>query len=300
MEKTITALREREIPFAEGVSAERLTTFGSGGRVRCVISPRSVKELRFALKVLSDRRVPSRVIGGGSNVLLPDQGYNGALLSLACFDLLQARGCEVSVGSGVKMPLFAARMAQTGLCGAEFLCGIPGVMGGGVITNAGAFGGMLSDLLTEVTFLSAEGEVVRLPASCLTFGYHSAVLPRGATVLSMKMRLAQGDSASIKARMREMMNKRLSSQPHERSAGSVFRKTGNTSAAIYIEQTGLKGKRIGGALLSAKHCNFIVNEGSATTQEYYALAELVRERVAALCGVRLDYEVERICSPTKS
>ena len=278
-----------------GVSAKALTTFGSGGAVRYLAFPQTAEEVVFVIGAAKECGVPYRAIGGGSNVLLHDRGYGGALIRLSRMDGVERSNETLTVGAGVKMPVLSRFAAACGLSGAEFACGIPGTMGGAAAVNAGAFGQSLSDLLVEVTMLTAEGKVERVDPCELGYGYHRAMLPRGAIVLSMTLRLVSSDEMSIEERMRGMREKRRRTQPKEPSAGSVFRRVGSVPAALYVERTGLKGMRVGGAMLSPVHCNFIVNAGGATTDDYFALAEKVREKVMAQNGALLEYEVERLC-----
>ena len=298
MEELIGYLSEKGIAAKASVSGAKLTTFGSGGTIGCLIEPKSVEELIAAREILRACKVPYRVIGGGSNLLLPDEGYAGALIRLSSFRSIEGRGKLVKVGAGVKMPLLAKWLAERELSGLEFACGIPGMAGGAAKNNAGAFSQMISNVLVEAEVLTEEGSVETLPLSALQMGYHSACFPEGAILLSLLLRLKEGKRTEIEETMRRMTEKRRATQPQERSAGSVFRRVGETPAAQLIEKTGLKGKRIGGAELSLRHCNFIVNKGSATTEEYFALAALVKEKVRELTGVTLAYEVERICSRT--
>ena len=277
----------REVP------GRALTTFGSGGAARYVLYPTSASELKRAIAVLSAEGIPYRVLGGGSNVLLPDEGYKGAIIRLSRMCEITVRGQAIRAGAGVRMARLARECAAAELSGAEFASGIPGEVGGGVYMNASAYGGGVSDILREVEVMIG-GERQVLDARSFDMAYHRGGLPQGAILLSATFEAARGDTENILAYMRELAEKRRASQPHERSAGSVFRRTERGAAALYIEETGLKGTRIGGAELSAKHCNFIVNRGGATTADYFALGEKVRAAVCEQSGVTLEYEVERI------
>ena len=299
MDELLSVLRKRGIVCASDVPGSALTTFGSGGQVGAVIYPRSAEEIRFVRRICADLVVENRVMGGGSNLLLPDEGYHGALLRFSAFSDLKREGNELIAGAGVKLPALSRRAAAEGLSGLEFACGIPGETGGAICSNAGAFKQMISDTLVEVTLLTKQGELRILKAQEIEFCYHRANLPLGAAVLSARFRLTHSERGKIEETMRFMTERRRATQPCERSAGSVFRRAGETPAAVYIERTGLKGERLGGAELSAVHCNFIVNKGGATTSDYFALAERVREKVRSLCGVSLEYEVER-CSRSES
>lgn len=299
MDKVALWLQAQQIPFRCTVSGATLTTFGSGGKVRYVVFPREVRDLKKARRFLKEQGEFPRVIGGGSNLLIPDQGYGGALLKLSAFNAIERSGEVLTVGAGVNMPVLAGAAKQESLSGLEFAIGIPGTLGGAVKTNAGAYGQMLSDSLIEVTVLNADGEVVTFPASELHMTYHACDLPQGAVVLGAKLRLQGSDQISVARLMDEITKKRRLTQPHERSAGSVFRKIDGTPAALFIEQTGLKGMRVGGAELSPVHCNFIVNKGGATTADFFAVAEKVKGCLAERFGVTPEYEVET-CSRNES
>ena len=294
-ELTSEALR-LGIDFRRGVSGGSLTTFGSGGKVNYLFEPQNAKALRALQKLLLESKTPYRVIGGGSNLLIDDRGFEGALIRLSRFDRMEREGRELCVGAGVKLPLLARRAATESLSGVEFACGIPGTAGGAAAVNAGAFGQSLSDVLEEVTVLTREGEIARIPARDLGFEYHRATLPQGAILLGLNLCLTQCDGETVKESMRVMNQKRRATQPRQPSAGSVFGRVNGIPAALLIEKTGLKGTRIGGAELSRIHCNFIVNAGGATTADYFALAEKVRKKVGETFGVTPQYEVERICS----
>ena len=281
------------IALREDVSGRTLTTFGSGGAARCVLCPTDAAELERAVAVSEEEGLPYRVLGGGSNVLLADEGYNGAIIRLSRMREITVRGCVVKAGAGVPMAHLASVCAEAGLSGAEYAFGIPGEVGGGVYMNASAYGGGVSDTLREVeVFLGGERRV--LDARTLDMRYHRGGLPQGAILLSATFEMRRGDRREILAYMRELTERRRSSQPLERSAGSVFRRTDRGAAALLIEETGLKGTRIGGAELSTKHCNFIVNRGGATTADYFALGDKVSAAVRERSGVTLEYEVERI------
>ena len=293
-------LRAEGIPFRENVLGSKLTTFGSGGAVRFLLLPRNAAEVARALTILREESVPSQVIGAGSNILLPDEGYDGALIRLTALSSVERKGRCLRVGAGVPMPRLARVALGYSLSGAEFAAGIPGETGGSTARNAGAFGQAMSDLIEEVTILT-DGRIEHLPAAALEMTYHDGRLPAGSVVLSVLLHLAEGEGARIEAAIRDMREKRRATQPTMPSAGSVFRRADGKPAALFIEETGLKGRRIGGAMLSEKHCNFIVNVGGAATGDYFALAELVRKEVKKRAKLSLEYEVERIiCSRTRN
>jgi len=286
-------LGKRGISYAENVSGSRLTTFGSGGAVSVVARPKNEKALSDTIDFLVDSGGSYRVLGGGSNVLLSDDGYDGVIIRTDRLGDLGIKGTVLTVGAGVRLPVFSRKCAAIGLSGAEFAEGIPGTVGGAVYMNASAFGSGISDVLGSVRVLLG-GRIETIPASALSMQYHRGGLPAGAVLLSATFHLARGDREGIAERMRAFRARRASTQPKEPSAGSVFARGGDLPAAVFIEKTGLKGTRIGGAEISRKHCNFIVDMGGATTTEYYTLAERVRREVKEVTGVSLEYEVEFI------
>ena len=279
------------------VSGKTLTSFQSGGNVKYLFLPRSVKELKRTIELLASCDVSCKIVGGGSNLLLPDEGYAGALVKLTRLSGIGVCDGEITADAGVKLPRLARLAAENGLSGLEFACGIPAEVGGATVNNAGAFGQMLSDVLKEVVVLSKDGRIKILSAARLGFGCHASRFPEGCVVLCVKFRLQKDDPVAIESRMRQMTERRRLTQPREPSAGSVFQRASGVPAAVFVEKTGLKGLRIGGAELSTKHCNFIVNKGGAATEDFFRIAETVRNKVADDFGVLLQYEVERICSP---
>lgn len=279
--------------YRADVAGASLTTFGSGGEAAVVAYPKSVSELKALLLFFEKEGVRYRVLGAGSNVLFPDEGYRGVILRLDSLNAFSVVGSSVTVGAGLPMPVFARKCREAGLSGAEYAEGIPGKIGGAVYMNASAFGMGVSDALRTVNIL-LDGEEMTLPTSALKMEYHRGGIAAGALILSATFDFREGEEDRIAEKMRELARKRAASQPFGRSAGSVFRRVGEKPAALYIEETGLKGKVVGGAELSTKHCNFIMNRGGAKTEDFFALAEEVRRAVKERTGVTLEYETERI------
>ena len=293
MERVREWLVHKNIVCRMGVPGSLLTTFGSGGRAALAAYPASAGELAELLSFLEEEDVPHRVLGAGSNVLFPDEGVRGVILRLDAINDFSVRGTTVTVGAGMSMPVFSRKCSEASLSGAEYAEGIPGKVGGAVYMNASAFGMGVSDTLRSVDVI-LRGERMTLPASELAMRYHRGGLPVGAVITSATFDLIKGERTSIADKMRENAEKRARTQPVGRSAGSVFRPAGEMPAALYIEETGLKGTCIGGAELSEKHCNFIVNRGGASTKDFFSLGERIRCAVREKTGVTLEYEVERI------
>ena len=282
----------------------RHTSFRVGGPARYFIRPATLGELAGLVRYLSGNGLPYFVLGNGSNLLVSDRGYEGAIIDLGrhdgtSFTMLGiddqredgkvlfdcGAGCLLSaIGS------FALRCSATGF---EALSGIPGCIGGACIMNAGAYGSEIGDVITAVTVLNRTGEKKRLERSELTFGYrHSSLLEEGYIVLRAEVLLDKGDPAQIEARMKELTAQRKEKQPLEYpSAGSTFKRTKGDFAGRLIEEAGLRGYRLGGAMVSEKHCGFIINDGTATAADIAELIEEVSERVKEKFGVSLEPEV---------
>ncbi|MCL5736685.1 MAG: UDP-N-acetylmuramate dehydrogenase, partial [Actinobacteria bacterium] len=242
-------------------------------------------------------------LGAGSNLLVADQGYRGVLIKLGEeFQYVQgvpdirdvhASGneLEVTVGAGAYLSRLSAVVAEAGLSGLEFGCGIPGSIGGAVAMNAGAHGASMADVVETVELVTAVG-AMWVPRSALDWGYRYCALPPKAMVTAIRLRLCHGDAAAILARHRSLLRARRQTQPRAaRTFGSVFKNPPSHSAGRLLEAAGLKGVRRGGAEVSNVHANFIVNHGDATTADVLALMGLMRQGVHRMTGILLEPEV---------
>ncbi len=254
------------------------TTVGVGGEADIEIV-REATSLKFRGET---------VIGRGSKILVSDGGISGRVLVMRC-DKVSVRGTFITAESGIALPRLSRIAAECGLSGLEWACGIPGSLGGAVVMNAGAFGGELSDLLVSAEVLTESG-VVTVTADMLRPQYRRTVgLPRG-VILSATIALTEGDRRKIAERMRCFAERRAATQPVGRTFGSTFRRVGGVSAGYYIERAGLKGYAVGGARISDKHANFIINEGGSAA-DIRSLIEIAKEKVRAEFGVTLTEEV---------
>lgn len=266
----------------------RHTTFGIGGNAGLWIEAGDVEALRRILAFCRSRGIDWWVLGRGSNVLISDQGLVGVVVHL-CGDLarLAVEGGAIRAGAGVGLDELADRAEQAGLCGAEFLAGIPGTIGGGLRTNAGAFGRALSDVLQSVAVIDPDGRSSVIGRDELGDGYRSPVIPDGVIATEAVLQLDPGSCESAY----EVRAKRRAKQPREASAGSFFRNPDSVPAGRLIERCGLKGRRVGAARVSEKHANFIVNTGGARFADVYGLAQVVKANVEEQTGIVLQEEV---------
>jgi UDP-N-acetylenolpyruvoylglucosamine reductase len=276
-----------------GVPLARLTTVGTGGSANAFARPRTVGELSEALRYAREESLGVLVVGLGSNVLAADDGVDALVLRLAGeLARVEVRGDVLAAGGGATNAVCLHRARDAGLGGLEFACAIPGTAGGGVSMNAGAYGRDWSDVLARALVVSADREEWRAPED-LGLAYRRSALSPGEVVAQVEFRLDAREPAEIKATVSDLVARRKETQPtNRRTFGSVFKNPpGEVGAGRMLELCGLKGHRIGGALVSPKHANFIENAGGATSAECVALMVEARRRAHEQFGVELEREV---------
>ncbi len=274
-----------------------LTWFRVGGVAEVLVRPSSADDL-VALLAGLPHDAPLTVIGAASNLIVRDGGVHGVVVRLARgFGDVVVQADGVVAGAAALDAVVAEHAAAAGLTGLEFLSGIPGSIGGAVAMNAGAYGGDLAGCLDWVEVATPDG-IVRQPATALAFDYRHASLPPGAVVVRVRLQARPGDPATIAARMAEIRTNREATQPvRARTGGSTFRNPPGQKAWELIDGAGCRGLVRGGAQVSEKHCNFLLNTGGATAADLEGLGEEVRRRVHATCGVTLEWEIRRIGIP---
>jgi len=275
-----------------------ITWFRVGGPADALVKPSSARDLAEFLRALPDE-IPVVTIGAASNLIIRDGGVRGVVVKLARgFNEIAIEGERVVAGAAALDLTVAEHAAAAGIAGLEFLSGIPGTIGGGVAMNAGAYGGDVAGCLDWAEIVTRAGELVRLPSEQLAFGYRHSALPPGAVVVRAQLRGRVGDPSEIARRMADIRASREATQPiRARTGGSTFRNPENMKAWELIEAAGLRGARRGGAVVSAKHCNFLLNAGDATAADIEGLGEEVRARVRETSGVSLQWEIRRIGVP---
>ena len=294
MEQLKQLLIAADIAYKENEPLAAHCTFKIGGPARLFVQPVDRAQLCRAVALCKAQGVRYYLLGNGSNILFADEGYNGAVLAISSMqDAVEVRGTQLTAGAGVRLSALCKTALEHGLTGLEFAYGIPGTVGGAVYMNAGAYGGEMKDVLDAVSYLTADGRWVDREASELDFSYrHSAFEENGACILGAVFHLEKGDPDAIKARMNELMQKRIDKQPLDKpSAGSTFKRPAGAFAAALIDQCGLRGYRHGGAAVSDKHCGFVVNLGGATCADVLALCDEVRAIVKEKTGYDLEKEI---------
>ena len=272
------------------------TSFRIGGPVKRMAQPKTTEELVVLDGFLREEGVRTILLGNGTNVLFPDEELDAVVVSTGQMARIERAGESMTADAGVSLARLAVKACRESLAGLEFAHGIPGSLGGGVVMNAGAYDGALSDVITEVTALFPDG-VRTIPAQELHFSYRHSLFTeeREAVVLHARLQLRPGDSSEIRRRMEELMTRRKTSQPLEYpSAGSTFKRPVGYFAGRLIEDAGMKGARIGGAEVSNKHAGFVINTGNATCADVLALIEKVQKTVMETSGVMLEPEIRII------
>lgn len=290
-----TALGDTGVPFQMGEPLSRHTTFRIGGAAEYYASPKSIPELERLLAACRTQGIPYFILGKGSNLLVGDRGIPGLTIAMEGLSAITVEGERVTAQGGASLMAVCAAARQAGLAGLEFAYGIPGQVGGGVYMNAGAYGGELRDVLTQVEFLDEGGKRHTLPVEKLEMGYrHSFFTGKNCVILSACFCLEKNPEGpeAVGARMEEIYRRRREKQPLEwPSAGSTFKRPEGAYAAALIDQCGLKGFRVGGAQVSEKHAGFVINAGGATCADVLALIGEVQRIVKEKTGFILEPEV---------
>ncbi len=270
--------------------------FRTGGPAEWLVKPAGVEDLAQFLRGL-DRQVPVLPVGVGSNLIVRDGGVPGVVIRLpkAFARIATEPGNRVRAGGGAMGISVASKARDAGIAGLEFLRGIPGTAGGAVRMNAGAYGREVADILVEATLVLRDGKVATWPRDRLDYSYRHSAVPEGAVVVEALFEGSPGDAKAIGAEMDRIAAEREASQPlRSRTGGSTFKNPAGTKAWQLIDHAGCRGLRIGGAQVSEKHCNFLLNLGAANAAEIEELGEEVRRRVEADSGVLLEWEIQRV------
>ena len=271
------------------------TTFKIGGPADYFLVPETGEEVGEIIKICRKTDTPYFILGNGSNLLVGDGGYRGAVIQVyRNMSAVTVEGTTITAQAGALLSAVAAAAKNASLTGFEFAGGIPGTVGGAAVMNAGAYGGEMKDVLVEVTVMDAEGKIFAISAEKLELGYRTSVIKKaGYIVLEAKIRLKEGDQEAIRERMKELTIQRTTKQPLEYpSAGSTFKRPEGYFAGKLVMDSGLRGYQVGGARISEKHCGFVINASDATAKDVRTLMDNVRDIVYEKYGVTLEPEVK--------
>lgn len=299
MKELITKLSQADISYRLDEPMKSHTTFKTGGNASVFICPKSEDELSEALKITDSFGLKPFILGNGSNLLVSDDGIADRpviYIGEAFNGIRLVDENTIEVGAGATLSSLCRFAHEHSLTGLEFAFGIPGSCGGAAYMNAGAYGGEMKDVVARCNHIDFKGEKGHFDASDLDFGYrHSVYSDCDCVITSVVLALKKGDKDEIYAKMRELLQRRKDKQPLEYpSAGSVFKRPEGYFAGALIEQSGLKGKRIGGAMVSEKHAGFIINYDNATTKDVLDLVKFCQDTVMEKFGVMLEREIKSV------
>ena len=298
--------------LAERVSSEtvircheplaRRTTLRVGGPADVYVEPASEADLAAVIRYCGANAIPHLALGRGSNLLVRDGGIRGVVISLAhaSFNRIEVDGERLRCGAGARLKNVAVEARRNGLCGVEFLEGIPGSVGGALRMNAGAMGGDTFTVIESIRVMDIAGRIHELPSKEIQVHYRCCPLLINRVGLGAVFKCTRAPRAEIEQRMAKYNAKRWETQPAKPSAGCTFKNTPTIPAGRLIDELGLKGKRIGDAMVSVEHGNFIVNDGKATAHDVLELIEFIKRKVMEERGVELDTEVEIVGEDTSA
>ena len=297
MKEIIDIIEKSNIGKVEkNAKLSKYTTYKTGGIAKAIVYPRNKTCLVKLIRLLRSHDVKYKILGNGSNLLFSDKTYNGVLIRLNAFDDVEflARN-KIRVGAGYSLMKLSLQCARRGLAGLEFAAGIPGTIGGAIFMNAGAYKSDMGYIVQSVKVLTPDLKIITLENKEMKFHYRSSFLQSnpGYICLEVILKLVKGDKDALDEVIKERRKRRMESQPLEYpSAGSVFRNPEGMFAGQLIEESGLKGKKIGGAMVSEKHANFIINHKNAKSSEIKELIELVHDTVLEKYNVDMRCEQE--------
>ena len=286
----------QDIEYKENELLSNHTTFKIGGPAKYFFTPRSKEEITRIIDICVSNNIRYMIIGNGSNLLFADKGFDGAIIQMygGCNDIAVLED-GIYANAGALLSKIAATARDNSMTGVEFAAGIPGTLGGAIVMNAGAYGGEMKDVVEYVDVLTQDGRTDRISCDSMNFGYRKSIISKDMIVLGAKLTLGKGDKSLIQSRMDELKQARVSKQPLDMpSAGSTFKRPEGYFAAKLIDDCGLKGLKCGGAMVSDKHCGFVVNYDNATCKDVLELIEKIQGIVEEKFGVRLEPEVKII------
>ena len=276
------------------ISLKELTSFKVGGFAKYFYELRSIEELKSVLKWVNENKLPYFILGRGTNLVISDTGYDGLIIHIGKkFEEIKIFENTIKAQAGAMLNTVIKQAVENGLGGMEKMAGVPGTIGGAVRMNAGAFGQEIEQVCTQVTSLKTDGTIVNRNHNKCNFEYrHSLFCDNDEIILEAELRMLKSDYQSLETIKKETLIQRKSKQPLEYpNAGSMFKRPTGNYAGTLIEASGLKGFSVGGAMVSKKHANFVINKNQATATDIFKLTEEIIAKVKADSGITLEREV---------
>lgn len=280
----------------ENVDLKNYNTYGIGGIAKYIVFPSSEEKLVKLLDYIKNEKMSWYILGGGSNVIIPDEDYDGVIINLKELNNYEFDKDIINAESGISLGKLVNVMLDAGYTNLSSLMGIPGLLGGAIIGNAGAYETSIFDYIINVKFIDEDGNIKELNKEEIKYDYRwTEFKEKKVIVLSAKIKCINGPVAEAKEKIKENLEKRRKSQPLEyKNAGSVFRNPPSHAAGYLIEHSGLKGITVGGAMVSEKHANFIINFNNATSRDIIKLVELIKSKVKEVYNVELELEQVKV------
>ena len=282
--------------YQKDVPLSKHTWFGVGGPAEVMYHPQDAEDLSHFIRT-KPYNLPTCIIGGGSNLLVRDGGIPGVVIKLdsAAFRKITIEGNLITCGAGVKNAELKKVMLEHELGGLEFLCSIPGVIGGSVKTNAGCFGSEVKDVIAKATIINGAGEIKEIGVEDLLLSYRSSFFPDDWIILSLTLKATSTPAEEIRKKLEEQKAYRLKKQPsNAKTAGSTFKNPEGLRAWELIQKSGCKDLSVGGAKVSEIHSNFLINTGNATAKDIETLGETIIQRVKQKTSITLEWEIKRL------
>ena len=295
-ESLVKSLPKVRGQYIEKAKLSKHTWFGVGGPAEVLYLPADYDDLKTFL-ILKPEAVPTTIIGGGSNLLIRDGGIPGVVIKLDApeFSRVTFKGVEVTVGAGLKNGDLKKELIEHEVGGLEFICSVPGRIGGLLRTNAGCFNRSVSDVFVKAHIMNEWGEIYEVGAEDFNFSYRGSLFPENWIILDVTLRGVISDAEKIKKTMEEQLEYRRARQPiNKKTAGSTFKNPEGLNAWKLIDEAGCRGLKVGGAEVSDMHCNFLINRGNASAADLEELGEMIVEKVKEKTAITLEWEVRRM------
>lgn len=295
-DELIKTLPEVRGKYIERAKLSKHTWFGVGGPAEVLFLPEDETDLKnFLLR--KPQAVPVTIIGGGSNLLIRDGGIPGVVIKLdaPAFQKISFNGVEVTVGAGLKNSDLKKELIERGIGGLEFICSVPGRIGGLLRTNAGCFNRSVSDVFVKAHIMNEWGEIYEVEAADFNFSYRMSLFPENWIILDVTLRGVISTAENVKKTIEEQLEYRKARQPiNKKTAGSTFKNPEGLVAWKLIDEAGCRGMKVGGAEVSDMHCNFLINNGNATAEDLEKLGEMIIEKVKEKTAITLEWEIRRM------
>ena len=295
MNNNFTNLPKVRGKYRFNVNLSKSNWFNVGGRADILFKPKDINDLKFFLEN-KDSDLPIEIIGVGSNVIIKDGGIRGVLIKLGSeFAKISHENDILTLGAGCLCGNVALHSKIYGLSNLEFLVGIPGSIGGAIFMNAGCYGSEISNYLISLTAINQKGEIIEFKNSDINFSYRNSNLDKDLLILEGKFRLKKSSTEAVAYKISQFIKNREESQPiRVKTGGSTFKNPKNMKAWELIDKAGCRGMKLGGATMSEKHCNFMVNDGTATASDLINLGNKVIDQVKEKTGIKLEWEIKII------